>query len=134
MGVSELLLRNKIDCIKEALDTHPTALNKTEYAKYHKKLTQLLGKQHRNYYESLIQESKNNLTKTWNIKSNNKITKCSKLASNYITKFDDKEMANQFTNYFAKIGPNLANVFLIKLLLIKDFLKTHVIIAFFSNL
>ena len=94
---------------------HPTALNKTEYAKYRNKLTQLLRKQHRNYYEFLIQESKNNLTKTWNIiKSviNNKRTmsKCSKFVNNNITMSDDLEIANHFDNYFANIGPNLAKV------------------------
>ena len=94
---------------------HPTALNKTEYAKYRNELTQLLRKQHINYYESLIQESKNNLTKTWNIiKSviNNKRTmsKCSKFVNNNITMSDDLEIANHFNNYFANIGPNLAKV------------------------
>ena len=92
---------------------HPTALNKIEYAKYRNKLTQLLRKQHRNYYESLIQEIKNNLTKTWNIiKSviNNKRTmfKCSKFVNNNITMSDGLEIANHFNNYFANIGPNLA--------------------------
>ena len=92
---------------------HPTALNQTEYAKYRNRLTHLLRKQHRNYYESLIQQNKNNLTKTWSIiKSviNNKksISKCSKFVNNNTTISDDLEIANHFNNYFAKIGPNLA--------------------------
>ena len=88
----------------------------TKYAKYRNKLTQLLRKQHISYYESLIHESKNNLTKTWNIiKSviNNKRTmsKCSKFVNNNITMSDDLEIANHFNNYFfANIGPSLAKV------------------------
>ena len=92
---------------------HPIALNKTEYAKYRNRLTNSLRKQHRNYYESLIQQNKSNFTKTLSIIQsliNNKksISKCSKFVNNNTTISDDLEIANHFNNYFAKIGPNIS--------------------------
>ena len=54
-------LKNKLN--KRRL-RHPTAWNKIGYAKYRYKLTKLLRKRHRNYYDSLIQQNKNNINKT----------------------------------------------------------------------
>ena len=92
---------------------HPTAFNISEYNKYRNKLTTVLRKQVQLYYESRIQNSKDNLTRMWNIiktvinkhKSKNKHHQF--LYNNQLIT-DDKEISEQFNKYFSEIGTSLS--------------------------
>ena len=94
---------------------HPNDENKKLYKLYKNNLSKLLKKSEKNYYKELITKSQTKLKTTWKI-INNIITKNKsnqinnqqiKLGNNITS--DPQEIASAFNQYFAHIGPSLAN-------------------------
>lgn len=85
-----------------------------KYKKYKNKLTAILHKCEKMYYTNLLEQHKSNLRETWKIikellhrqDSNHNVIP---LVINGVTIDDPLMIANNFNNYFASIGPNMAN-------------------------
>ena len=84
------------------------------YKKYRNTLNKILVEAERKHYESLLNENKSKLKKSWCIlkevinkkKASNT---CSRFLVNGQITNDKKKIANGFNKYFINIGPNLAN-------------------------
>ena len=85
-----------------------------KYKKYKNKLTTILRRCEKNYYNELLQSHQNDVKGTWKIL--NSIIKKSNNNSNYPTEFvnngivlnNKKDIANGFNDFFVNIGPQLA--------------------------
>jgi hypothetical protein len=91
----------------------PTEKNIKEYKNYKNYLSKILRSAERNYYDSIIQQNKNNSKKLWSVmKQVIGKGKSSKLPSQF--KFENRLesneeiIANTFNRYFVNIGNNLA--------------------------
>lgn len=85
-----------------------------EYKAYKNKLTKILRKAEKDYYENLINQNKNNLKKSWLIIKEvlNKRKSSStqrEFSINDNKTSDPMAIANHFNNFFTNIGPNLAS-------------------------
>ena len=85
------------------------------YKKYRNNLNKILIEAERKHYESLLNENKSNLKKSWCILkevSNKKKASntCSRFLVNGQITNDKNKIANGFNKYFINIGPNLANI------------------------
>ena len=93
---------------------HPTCYNITKYKDYKNKLSSILKKKEKMYYQSEIVANKTNIRKVWEIikqvinrKKGLKIHDKFMHNNNLIT--DPKSIADGFNNYFVNIGPTLAS-------------------------
>jgi len=85
-----------------------------KYKKYKNKLTAILHKCEKMYYTNLLEQHKSNLREIWKIikellhrqDSNHNVIP---LVINGVKIDDPLMIANNFNNYFASIGPNMAN-------------------------
>jgi len=92
---------------------HQTNTNKYIYMNYKKKLTSILHKAGKDYYDKLFQECKSNLTKSWKIikeviNRNKRIRHCQKLIVGNQTITNKNIIASTFNNFFINIGPSLS--------------------------
>ena len=93
---------------------HPTCYNITKYKDYKNKLSSILKKREKMYYQSEIVANKTNIWKMWEIikqvinrKKGLKINDKFMDNNNLIT--DPKSIADGFNNYYVNIGPTLAS-------------------------
>ena len=93
---------------------HPTAESQNKYKQYKCVLNKALKAAERKYFEEMFTENKNNLSKSWKIlkgilnhgKDSN-IPEIFNHDGRILT--SKKDIANQFNNFFVKIGPTLAD-------------------------
>ena len=92
---------------------YPTSENIKTYKIYRSRLNNLLRKAERDHFDGLLSLYKHNIKKTWHV-INNIIGKhkkdrlvCNKFLINNKIVQDDKEIAENFNNYFINIGPSL---------------------------
>ena len=83
------------------------------YKQYRNKLNKLLFEAEKEHYETLLNENKNNLKKSWRILKDviNKkkvSSSCSKFTVNGENTTDKMKITNGFNKYFVNIGPTLA--------------------------
>lgn len=85
------------------------------YKTYKNKLTCILRKCERDYYQNLLNSHKSNTKKTWNI-LNNLLLRKQKCSSRFPDVFEcngikysnKQDIVNQFNKFFVNVGPNLA--------------------------
>ena len=109
-----------------------------KYKKYKNKLTQILRKCEKNYYDKILDEQKHNMKGTWNILNN--IIGKNKNQKSYPETFkhnntlvtNKKDIANGFNNFFVNIGPDLAkNITAPENSDIKDYLNVNKVQSLF---
>ena len=93
---------------------HPTIYNKTTYKRYRCIINALMRKEEKKYYQTLILDNKNNLSKTWKIikeviNKNRSTQRQRKFKYNDKIIVDNKEIASHFNEFFANVGPTLAS-------------------------
>ena len=85
-----------------------------KYKTYKNKLTSILRITEKNYYSSLLEKQKANVTETWKIlnevinKHKNKPTYPEYFIKNNKKISKKEDIANGFNNFFTNVGPNLA--------------------------
>ena len=84
------------------------------YKQYRNNLNKLLTAAERSHYETLFNETKDNLKKSWRIlkqliNKKKDTSSCSKFLVNQETTTDKNKIAKGFNQYFINIGPTLAN-------------------------
>lgn len=93
----------------------PNILRESRYKTYKNKLTHVLRKAKRLYYDSKFESAKSDLKLTWKLinevisKRNNKPTMPSKLMLDNEALTNPTKIAERFCNYFTNIGPSLAS-------------------------
>ena len=105
-------VKKKNTLYRQYLKTKSTSLL-AKYKAYKNKLQEVIRKAEKQYYSNKIEESKGNLSRTWKIlKSmiNKKQVerKIGPIEVNTVLIEDEETMANNFNNYFANVGPDLA--------------------------
>ena len=90
----------------------PTDTNISKYKTYRNKLNISLRLAKQNHFSSLLEKEKQNMKNTWKILNSvlrsSKKTLGGKFVDGNKTFSDSKEIANEFNNFFANIGPSLA--------------------------
>ena len=104
-------INRKNSLYKKSLNK-PTDTNISKYKMYRNKLNISLRLAKQNHFSSLLEKEKHNMKNTWKIL--NSVLRSSKkpLGGKFVdgnkTFSDSKEIANEFNNFFANIGPSLA--------------------------
>ena len=109
-----MLVLKRICCIKNFSKKEHSLFN-LGIKSYKNKLTNILRKSEKMYYNQLLHEQRNNIKSTW--QTLNALIKKSKQSSTYPESFDDngkyvsdKNVAvNKFNQYFVNVGVDLAN-------------------------
>ena len=101
---------------------------KNKYLKYKNKLVTIIRQAEKHYYASKLSEVKNNLSKTWKVMNEMCGKNCMRKQITQIKIkdeiIDDPQLiANQFNDYFANVGSNLAKNIPLSSKLPSDFLK-----------
>ena len=94
---------------------HRTEEAEKRYKLYKNKLVNIIRANKKDYYQKQLEQHKGNIQATW--KTLNSIIKKGKSTSGYpnyfikdsLTLHKSKEIANEFNNFFVKVGPSLAN-------------------------
>lgn len=92
----------------------PSTENKSKYKQYRNKLHHLIRISKKRYYKEKFEQTKNNIRQTWSIineiinkqKTRKNLPKAFRYNNSEIT--DPLDIANQFNEYFANVGPTLA--------------------------
>ena len=90
----------------------PNDDNVQKYKMYHNKLNISLKLAKQNYYYSQLENEKGNMRNTWKILKcflwRSRKPLCRKFTNNGVTFTDPQQIANEFIQYFANVGPSLA--------------------------
>ncbi|MFZ2540057.1 MAG: reverse transcriptase family protein [Oscillospiraceae bacterium] len=105
-------IRKKNTMYKQYLKTR-SDVQLIKYKKYKNKLQEIIRQAEKRYYSSKILESKDNLSKTWKVLNsliNKKQVrrKIGPIEVNGVVIENQEAIANNFNNYFANVGSNLA--------------------------
>ena len=101
------LLKNKLKC--------PTNFNVSIYKNYSSLYFKLIRKAKTSYYVTKLNESKNNMKKTWNLlrsvidKQKNKAMLPEIFVINNHEISNKKEIANKFNEFFARVGDEISS-------------------------
>ena len=81
---------------------------------YRNKLNETLRLAKQNYFSNLLDKEKHNMRNTWKILNSilrtSKKPMSNKFVKNNVTLTDSNEIANEFNKYFSSIGPTLASL------------------------
>ena len=109
-----MLVLKRIYCIKN-LKKRTLTVQSRYYKSYKNKLTNILRKSEKMYYNQLLHDQRDNIKSTW--QTLNALIKKSKQSSTYPESFDDNDKCvsdknvavNKFNQYFVNVGVDLAN-------------------------
>ena len=105
-------MRRKEKLYKKTI-SHPTTVNKTLYSRYRNKLTTLIRAAKKKFYAEKLEHHKHNSKQTWKVLNDilgrsNKSKLPNSFYINDILNSDPKIIANNFNDFFANLGLNLA--------------------------
>ena len=105
-------MRRKEKLYKKTI-SHPTTVNKTLYSRYRNKLTTLIRAAKEKFYAEKLEHHKHNSKQTWKVLNDilgrsNKSKLPNSFYINNVLNSDPKIIANNFNNFFANLGLNLA--------------------------
>ena len=123
-------LKNKNKLYKELIK-RPTPENKLKYKQYRNKLHHLIRISKKRHYKEKFEQTQGNVKKTWSLI--NKIINKNKSNKNFPSAFsynenditDPYEIANKFNEYFANVGPKLAEKVPSSSLMFKSFMDNQ---------
>ena len=91
----------------------PNDDNVQKYKMYRNKLNISLKLAKQNYYYSRLENEKGNMRNTWKILNSflrrSRKPLCRKFTSKSVNITDPQQIANEFNQYFANVGPSLAS-------------------------
>ena len=105
-------MRRKEKLYKKTI-SHPTTVNKTLCSRYRNKLTTLIRAVKKKFYAEKLEHHKHNSKQTWKVLNDilgrrNKSKLPNSFYINDVLNSDPKIIANNFNNFFANLGLNLA--------------------------
>jgi hypothetical protein len=106
-------IKKKNRLYKQFIKT-PNSIRESRYKIFRNKLTHVIRKAKRSYYESKFESAKNDLKLTWKLinevinKRNNKPSIPTRFLSDNETLTDPTKIAERFCSFFTNVGPTLA--------------------------
>ena len=110
-------IKKKNRLYKQFIKT-PNSIRESRYKIFRNKLTHVIRKAKRSYYESKFESAKNDLKLTWKLinevinKRNNKPSIPTRFLSDNETLTDPTKIAERFCSFFTNVGPTLAKKYL----------------------
>ena len=92
---------------------YPNDSNKKSYKLYRNKLNHVLRHAEKTYYQVILEQNKNNASKTWSVikgivNKNKSVIRNASFKHGNRTITDSTTIANRFNEYFTNVGPKLA--------------------------